>query len=154
MKFYRGGELFTHLKNVIRFTEKQVKFFAAQILLGLGHLHDNNIIYRDLKPENLLLDAEGNVNIVDFGMAKILARHAYTKSILGTPEYISPEIINFQPYGKTTDFWSFGTLMHHSPFFLFLIWNSYEMLIGIPPFYERNTKQMFQRIKLSTLEFP
>ena len=72
MKFYRGGELFQHLKERGKFSEKVTKFYGAQILYGLGHLHEKNIIYRDMKPENILLDAKGNVCLIDFGMAKML----------------------------------------------------------------------------------
>jgi serum/glucocorticoid-regulated kinase 2 len=72
MKFYRGGELFMHLKLKGRFSEKLTRFYAAQIAIGLSHLHKNNIIYRDMKPENILIDDEGNICLIDFGMSKIL----------------------------------------------------------------------------------
>lgn len=67
-----GGQLFQHLANVKKFPEKQAKFYAMQIALGLGHLHDKDFIYRDLKLENVLMDENGNVCLTDFGMAKII----------------------------------------------------------------------------------
>ena len=72
MRFVRGGELFMHLRQVTRFPEERARFYAIQVAMALGHLHSKNIIYRDLKPENLLLDAEGFVKLVDFGFAKKL----------------------------------------------------------------------------------
>ena len=94
MPFYRGGELFQHLKINNFFPEKQSKLYAAQIFLGLSHLHSKNIIYRDLKPENILLDIDGNLAMTDFGMAKQLKESQTTNSLVGTPEYIAPEILN------------------------------------------------------------
>jgi serine/threonine protein kinase len=111
MPFYRGGELFQHLRQANRFSEDRTRFYAAQILLGIEFLHKNNIIYRDLKPENILLDDEGNICLADFGMAKLLNSNLKTESIVGTPEYIAPEVLQNEEYGKPADWWSFGTLM-------------------------------------------
>ena len=72
MQYMRGGELFFHLKEARKFPEPRAKFYAAQLLLGLDHLHTENIIYRDLKPENVIMDDVGNVCLTDFGMAKRL----------------------------------------------------------------------------------
>ena len=112
MPFYRGGELFQHLKIKGRLSESLTRLYGCQILLGLGHLHSLNIIYRDLKPENIILDDAGNVALTDFGMAKELGDKNFTKSIVGTPEYIAPELLKREPYGKPADWWSFGTLMY------------------------------------------
>lgn len=76
-----------------KFPENMAKFYAAQILCGLAYLHKNNIMYRDMKPENILLDAEGNVALADFGISKVLEQTDLTKSFVGTPEYVAPEII-------------------------------------------------------------
>ena len=73
-----------------------------------------------MKPENILLDEKGNICLIDFGMSKQLAASGLTKSIVGTPEYIAPEILLMQDYGKPADWWSFGTLMY-SIFYLLLI---------------------------------
>lgn len=71
LDFMMGGELFHHLKKKGKFSEDVTRFFAAQICLGLEHLHNHNIIYRDLKPENVLLDSKGNIKLADFGLSKI-----------------------------------------------------------------------------------
>ena len=71
MKYVRGGELYTHLRQAGRFTEDHTRFYAIQIALAIGHLHSKNVMYRDLKPENILLEEDGYICMVDFGLAKI-----------------------------------------------------------------------------------
>lgn len=88
MPFLRGGELFQHLKRERTFDEDRVRFYAAQIALALDHLHSFGIIYRDIKPENILMDDEGYLKIADFGMAKHLKEGEKTMSFCGTPEYL------------------------------------------------------------------
>jgi len=85
--------MFEQLQRVRRFKEKEVRFFASEIILALEFLHKNNILYRDLKPENVLLDSEGHVKLSDFGLSKIL-NSKVTNSFCGTLEYMSPEILN------------------------------------------------------------
>ena len=72
MEFMKGGELFQHLRRKQRFTEEETKFIAACIVMGLGHLHNKDFIYRDLKPENVLLDEKGYAKLTDFGLAKMI----------------------------------------------------------------------------------
>ena len=84
----RGGELFEHLKAARKFDEKRVKFYAAEIILAVEYLHSKNIIYRDLKPENVLLDENGHISLTDFGLAKIIKEKQLIKSFVGTPEYL------------------------------------------------------------------
>ncbi len=85
---FRGGELFTHLKMSRRFSEERARFYAAEILLALEYLHENNIIYRDLKPENLLLDEEGHICLTDFGLARFIPPDTKATTFVGTPEYL------------------------------------------------------------------
>ena len=101
-----GGELFFHIQRVERFNEEAAKFYAGQIILAVEHLHKNNIIYRDLKPENVLIDRKGFIKITDFGLSKEnIVDNKSAKSFCGTPEYLAPEIILNKGHGKPVDWW-------------------------------------------------
>lgn len=141
MPFLSGGELFQHLRKARRFDEEKARFYGAQIGLALDYLHQNGILYRDLKPENVLLDELGYLKLADFGMAKKLNQNEKATSFCGTPEYLAPEIIVGEGYDKSADWWSFGILL-------------YEMLCGIPPFYLDNMEKMYELIKTGPLRFP
>jgi len=141
MPFLRGGELFQHLRKFRIFDEDKVRFYGVQIALALDHLHSQQIIYRDLKPENILLDEHGYLKLADFGMAKKINPDEKAMSFCGTPEYLAPEIITGEGHNKSVDWWSFGIMI-------------YEMLCGIPPFYNENIDRMYELIKLSELRFP
>lgn len=141
MPFLRGGELFQHLRKFRIFDEEKVRFYSAQIGLALEHLHIYGIIYRDLKPENILMDDEGYLKLADFGMAKKLQGEEKAMSFCGTPEYLAPEIVTGEGHNKAADWWSFGILI-------------YEMLCGIPPFYNENLERMYELIKMAELRFP
>lgn len=142
MPFLRGGELFFHLRKAKRFGEETAKFFAAEIALGLGHLHSKGIIYRDLKPENILLDAQGHIKLTDFGLAKSLTRPGEkTETFCGTPEYLAPEVVCSEPHDKEVDWWALGVL-------------TYEMMHGLPPFYSSNVQVMYDKIEASPVAFP
>jgi len=142
MKFMVGGELFSHLRKARRFDEKRAKFYAAEILLGLEYLHKLGILYRDLKPENILMDEEGHVCLTDFGTAKLLEEDQVATSIVGTPEYLAPEILGGVGHGKPVDWWTFGILI-------------YEMLVGKSPFYNNyhDTKKIFEDIQTAEIGF-
>jgi len=96
MEFINGGELFHHLKTARKFDENRAKFYAAEIILALEYLHKNGVIYRDVKPENILIDSEGHVRMTDFGLSKggLDMTGGRTESFCGTTEYLAPEIIN------------------------------------------------------------
>lgn len=94
MKFMRGGELFKHLRDRIRFTEDMAKFYAASILLALEYLHSLNVVYRDLKSENVLMDEDGYIKVTDYGLSKFVQPEVLTYSFVGTPDCLAPEIIN------------------------------------------------------------
>ena len=105
--FLNGGELFYHLRREQRFSEDRTKFYAAEILLALECLHNNGVIYRDLKPENVLLDSQGHIKLTDFGLSKIKQTESeVTYTFCGTPEYLAPEIVRGEGYGKEIDFWA------------------------------------------------
>ena len=119
MDYYNGGELFYHLRQKNRFDEEQAKFYLAQIILAIEFLHKNKIIYRDLKPENIILDNNGYVKLTDFGLAKDdIQDEEGTQTFCGTPEYLAPEIIGGEKYGKSVDVWCMGILL-------------YEMIFGL-----------------------
>ncbi|KAI4466026.1 cyclic nucleotide-dependent protein kinase [Holotrichia oblita] len=102
-----GGELFSYLRNSGRFSSQTANFYACEIITAIDYLHQKNIVYRDLKPENLLLDKEGHLKITDFGFAKKLTDRTWT--LCGTPEYLAPEIIQSKGHNKAVDWWALAT---------------------------------------------
>eukprot|EP01089_Gocevia_fonbrunei_P011873 TRINITY_DN2643_c0_g2_i1.p1 TRINITY_DN2643_c0_g2~~TRINITY_DN2643_c0_g2_i1.p1 ORF type:complete len:486 (-),score=93.64 TRINITY_DN2643_c0_g2_i1:70-1527(-) len=143
MDFVNGGELFFHLQKEGKFAEDRVRFYVAEIVLGLEYLHSKGIIYRDLKPENLLLSADGHIIMTDFGISKegLKTTDDRTGTFCGTPEYLAPEVLKQEPYSKAVDWWSLGTLM-------------YEMLSGLPPFYTEEVQNMYYNIINTKLTMP
>ena len=101
MDFVEGGELFSLLRKSQRFPNPVAKFYAAEVTLALDYLHSHNIIYRDLKPENLLLDRHGHLKITDFGFAKEVPDITWT--LCGTPDYLAPEVVASKGYNKSVD---------------------------------------------------
>jgi len=106
-----GGELWTILRDRGWFDDNTTKFYVACVVNAIEYLHGRGIIYRDLKPENLLLDAKGYVKMVDFGFSKRIAEGSKTWTFCGTPEYVAPEIILNKGHDRSVDFWSLGVLM-------------------------------------------
>jgi serum/glucocorticoid-regulated kinase 2 len=142
LNYLPGGELFYRLKREGRFSPERVRLYTAEIALGLGHLHSLDMIYRDLKPENLLLDEIGHVCLTDFGLSKESVTTANAaRTFCGTPEYLAPEILQGIGHGKAVDWWSLGTLV-------------FEMLTGLPPFYSRNVNHMYEKILKAELRCP
>ena len=93
MDYCNGGEIFFHLRREMIFSEQRTQFYAAELVLALEYLHSQSCIYRDLKPENVLLDNKGHIKITDFGLSKWLdPGEKITNSFCGTPEYLAPEI--------------------------------------------------------------
>lgn len=110
-----------------RFSEEKVKLYTTEIILALEHLHKKNIVFRDLKPENVLIGADGHVALTDFGLSKegVVDWTRGTNSFCGSVAYLSPEILNKTGHGKAVDWYLLGVMI-------------YEMLVGIPPFYSKN----------------
>jgi serine/threonine protein kinase len=143
LDYCAGGELFFHLGKEGRFPEPRARFYASEIVLALSYVHSLDIIYRDLKPENVLLDAQGHIRLTDFGLSKegISNSSSGANSFCGTPEYLAPEILNRQGHGRAVDWWSLGALL-------------YEMLTGLPPFYCQDRERLFEKIRKSELNYP
>ena len=155
MDFLAGSELFLRLGKEGIFFEKDAAFYLGEIILALDHLHGLGIIHRDLKPENILLGSDGHVCITDFGLAKHFTaglndpadgseEEQRALTICGTNEYISPEMLSRQGYGKASDYWSLGCI-------------AYEMLASRPPFVRKkneSTKQLFSRIMSEKVKMP
>lgn len=141
LAFVNGGELFHHLQRESRFNEERSRFYSAELLLALEHLHELDVVYRDLKPENILLDYTGHIALCDFGLCKLnMKANEKTNTFCGTPEYLAPEILNGEGYDKTIDWWTLGVLL-------------YEMLAGLPPFYDEVTDDMYRKILNDPLRF-
>lgn len=139
LEYAPGGELFSHLRRAGRFNESRTRFYTSQIALAIEYLQTNNIIYRDLKPENLLFDNKGYLKITDFGFAKCVEGRTWT--LCGTPEYLAPEIILSKGYGKAVDWWALGVLI-------------YEMAAGYPPFYAEQPIKIYEKIVEGKIQYP
>ena len=109
-----------------RFTEERGRMYLAEILLALEDLHKRDIIYRDLKPDNIVFDSIGHALLTDFGLSKEgVFDDSCAKSFCGSPAYLAPEMLKRSGHGKSVDWYLLGVLL-------------YEMLVGIPPYYSNN----------------
>ncbi|ROW10559.1 hypothetical protein VMCG_01931 [Cytospora schulzeri] len=142
LDYVPGGELFSYLRKFRRFDEPMARYYAAEIVLVLEYLHEKQggVAYRDLKPENLLLDEEGHIKLVDFGFAKRLAT-TETYTLCGTPEYLAPEVIHNKGHTTAVDWWALGILI-------------YEFLTGYPPFWHQNPIEIYKQIVEKPVVFP
>ncbi|KAF0031866.1 hypothetical protein F2P81_016421 [Scophthalmus maximus] len=141
MAYSPGGDLMTHIHSSI-FTDKQARFYSACVLLGLEFLHQNHIVYRDLKLDNLLMDADGFVRIADFGLCKEGMGHGdRTSTFCGTPEFLAPEVLTDNNYTRSVDWWGLGVLV-------------YEMLVGESPFPGDDEEEVFDSIVNDDVCFP
>lgn len=166
MEFLQGGDLMTILMKYDILTEEQTRFYIAETALAVNSVHKLNLIHRDLKPDNILLDRGGHVKLTDFGLCKAFtndfnpyqpstdpnkkeddfkSKSRRTKSVVGTPDYIAPEVFmqNQEGYGKECDWWSLGVIM-------------YECLVGYPPFATNDPSKTARKVVnwRQTLQFP
>lgn len=142
LEYLQGGELFQHLQLEKFLGEAKASIYLAQMVLALEHLHKIGIVYRDLKPENCLLDEDGYLILTDFGLSKVgLNDEELCTSLIGTPEYMAPEILQDIPYDYSVDFWSLGCVM-------------FDMLTGSPPFTGNNNKKIYDKIVANKLKIP
>ncbi|XP_011493890.1 PREDICTED: ribosomal protein S6 kinase beta-1-like [Ceratosolen solmsi marchali] len=142
LEYMGGGDLFNYLEKIHVLPEDRACLYTAEVILAVKYLHENNIVYRDLKPNNILLDAQGHVKLSDFGLCKRLhpdKNRAYT--FCGTLDYMSPEMVQKRVYNEAVDWWSVGVLL-------------YDMLTGCTPFTILNDRNMtIQNIKFGKFSF-
>ncbi|RLN20850.1 hypothetical protein BBJ28_00001007 [Nothophytophthora sp. Chile5] len=146
IEFVQGGELFTYLHctptSPGRLPNDHARFYASHVLMALEYMHEQHIVYRDLKPENLLLDPQGYLKVVDFGFAKVVDDRTYT--LCGTTEYLAPELVLGKGHNRGVDYWALGILI-------------YEMVVGHSPFAgttQADQMQICRNIVKEKLEFP
>ncbi|MCH0629298.1 protein kinase [Kocuria palustris] len=141
MEFISGGDLMWHIQK-LRFLAKRAKFYACEVLLGLKYFHDNGIVYRDLKLDNILLTTQGHIKIGDYGLCKENMWHKLTTgTFCGTPEFMAPEIIAGKPYDRLVDWWAFGVLL-------------FQMLLCQSPFKGDDEDEIFNAIEHDVVRYP
>lgn len=141
MEYLPGGDLMIHI-HTDPFTEEQTRFYSACVVLALEFLHQNKIIYRDLKLDNILLDSDGYVKMTDFGLCKEGMGHGdRTSTFCGTPEFLAPEVLTDDNYTRAVDWWGLGVLI-------------YEMLVGESPFPGEDEEEVFDSIVNDDIQYP
>ena len=137
-----GGDLSKQLQIQTRFSEEKAKFYICEIILALGELHKNNIIFRDLKPDNVVIDKEGHALLTDFGLSRegVIGKEI-AKSFCGSIAYLAPEMLSRCGHGKAVDWYLLGVLF-------------YELLVGVPPYFTANQEQIFKNIQKADLYIP
>ncbi|CDH50007.1 ypk2p [Lichtheimia corymbifera JMRC:FSU:9682] len=143
LDYYSGGDIATQMSIYSAFSAERTLFYAAEIVQGLSALHQHGVIYRDLKPENVLIGSNGHIVLTDFGLSKIFDENdnGMTQTFCGTAEYLAPEVLLGEAYTFTVDYWSLGTLL-------------YEMLAGVTPFWAETHMEMYRRVLDDPLDFP
>jgi serine/threonine protein kinase len=150
MEYVNGGELFFHLSREKKFSEAKAKFYAAEICCAIGFLHKQNIIYRDIKLENILLDSQGHIKLTDFGLCKMnIGFNCTTETFCGTLEYLAPEIVSkdingSRGYTRAVDWWAVGVVL-------------YEMMVGRLPFSVKSSndhQNLFEKICKDDIYLP
>ncbi|EGR33343.1 protein kinase domain protein [Ichthyophthirius multifiliis] len=143
MDYCPGGDLGELLQKEKKIPEPVVKIYLAEIILALENLHQRDIIFRDLKPDNVVLDYEGHIKLTDFGLSKegVLEHITGAKSFCGSVAYLAPEMIKKCGHGKAVDWYLLGVIM-------------YELLVGVPPYYANNREELFENIQKAPLKIP
>ncbi|KAJ3079706.1 Serine/threonine kinase, partial [Quaeritorhiza haematococci] len=142
MEYVSGGDLMCHIQEKRRFSPARTKFYACEVLLAVEYFHKNNIIYRDLKLDNILMTPEGHIKVADYGICKEdMPYGSTTRTFCGTPDYMAPEILQNKRYGRAVDWWSFGVLI-------------YVMLFGKYPFHGEDEYEILDTILADAIEYP
>ena len=139
-EFLPGGNLLSYIRHHGSLANDHARFYAAEIFLGLSFLHSNGIVYRDLKPDNILFDTIGHIRIADLGFAKEINQNP-TNTFCGTPSYLAPEVILKKPYGYEVDWWAFGVII-------------FQLCCGCSPFQESKPIATFARILKCAIRWP
>ncbi len=135
-----GGELFKYITIKGKLDIEETKFYIANIIIALEYLHNNEIIYRDLKPENIVFKQNGYLKLIDFGFSKKIKKNDKTYTILGTPNYLAPEILSGEGYNWSIDIWSLGILL-------------YELLLSDTPYFANDIDKLYNIITNQRLQF-
>jgi len=142
LDFCPGNDLAYHLNKKQIFEEDEAKFFIAEIILAIEYIHNLDVIYRDLKPENILIDHDGHCRLADFGLAKEnIGEKDFAKSFCGSPAYLPPEMLHSKGVSKSADIYQIGAVL-------------YEFLVGFPPYYTENIKELYNSIRSARLQVP
>lgn len=122
--------------------EEIVKAYIAEIIVAIKCLHDHNILYRDLKPLNVLIGSDGHIKLADFGLSKFIeGEHYYSNEFCGTHAYLAPEMVQGMPHGKSIDWYGVGIMI-------------YELIFGLPPYYSNDADELYQRIVGGRMTIP
>lgn len=140
LEYAPGGDLYHRLKNV-KIPLFDIKLYIAELTIAIHELHTNHIIYRDMKPENILIAKDGHLKLADFGLSTFCEPNQRKKTFCGTTEYIAPEVILNEGYGQEIDWWGIGIL-------------TYELLYGSTPFTGMNSQYIYQSILKRQPIFP
>ena len=135
------GQLYEIVQEDKKLPESEIKNIALQLTSALSYLHNNNIIHRDIKPQNILISASGIIKICDFGFARAIDNKTMITSIKGTPLYMAPELLKDYPYNKKADLWSLGVIL-------------YELYVGQPPYYTNNFKVLIEKATKEEVRYP
>lgn len=141
LEYVGGGDLQHHLDKGVNFTSKQIKLYLAQLVLALEHLHSMGIVFRDMKPSNILISKDGSLKLTDFGLAKNISNSSTTRTMCGTHEYLSPEMINGEQYDFSVDWWAFGVI-------------AYRLICGFLPFNSPNLLRLYDKISKCCYRIP
>jgi serine/threonine protein kinase len=142
LDYAAGGNMSRALQKEKKFSEDKAALYMAEILLAIEDLHKRDIIYRDLKPDNIVFDSQGHALLTDFGLSKEdVHDDSMAKSFCGSPAYLAPEMLKRTGHGKSIDWYLLGVLL-------------YEMLVGIPPYYSNNKEQLYENIQRGPLKLP
>ncbi|OHT16499.1 AGC family protein kinase [Tritrichomonas foetus] len=141
LEYIGGGDLQHHLDKGEFFSPFQIKIYLAELVIALSHLHQMRIVFRDLKPSNILIAKDGNLKLTDFGLAKDLIESGHTNSLCGTHEYLAPEMIEGKLYGYAVDWWALGVI-------------AYRLMCGVLPFHSDNLCRLYSLISKCRYRIP